>query len=95
MRGLANYKKEVGSIFGSDLPRARPRSLLVLVPALLALVTLLGLLLADVLLRGVHCSVDLLVVLVVSLASGELRGLVYPLVSLLGMLLDVVLRLLF
>jgi hypothetical protein len=65
---------------------------LVLVP-LLVLVALLVLPLADVLFRGVHRSVDLLVVLVVGLALGELRRLVDPLAGLFRVLLDVVLRL--
>jgi hypothetical protein len=67
-------------------------ALLVLV-ALVALLVLI-LVLADVLFRGVHSTIDLLVVLMVGLALGETRRFVDPLVGLVWMLLDVVLRLL-
>jgi hypothetical protein len=50
--------------------------------------------LANVLFRGVDGAVDLVVVLMVGLASGEVRYLVNPLVSLLRMLLGVGFRLL-
>ena len=66
-------------------------------PALLVLVVLVALLvlvLSQVLFRGVHSTIDLLVVLMVGLALGETRRFVDPLVGLVRMLLDVVLRLL-
>lgn len=50
---------------------------------------------ADVLLRGVHSTVNLLIVLMVGVAFGEPRYLVDPLVGLLRMLLSVGLCLLF
>jgi NAD-binding of NADP-dependent 3-hydroxyisobutyrate dehydrogenase len=60
----------------------------------LVLVALLLLTLADVLFRGVDSTVDLLVVLMVSVALGELRYFVDPFVGLLRVLLGVGLRLL-
>ena len=68
-------------------------ALLVLATLSLLLVALV-MVLADVLFRGVHRPVDLLVVLMVGLAIGEFPYFIDPLIGLIRMLLDVGLRLL-
>ena len=67
--------------------------MLVLVLLVLVLLVLI-LVLAEVLFSGVHSTIDLLIVLMVGLALGETRRFAEPLVGLVRMLLDVVLRLL-
>jgi len=59
----------------------------------LVLVALLVLILAEVLLRGGHCPVDLFIVLMMDVTLGEPRYFVDPLVGLLQVLLGVGLRL--
>jgi len=59
----------------------------------LVLVALLVLILAEVLLRGGHCPVDLFIVLMMGVTLGEPRYFVDPLVGLLQVLLGVGLRL--
>jgi hypothetical protein len=59
----------------------------------LVLVALLVLILAEVLLRGGHCPVDLFIVLMMDVTLGEPRYIVDPLAGLLQVLLGVGLRL--